>query len=110
MLWAYSLYIFALVQLRTNLISIKWRDGDAWKKWKEELNLFIDLTMDDDNEPAKVKLFLYLIGTRGREIYETMTFANAPENRTFLVLNINFKSERAGTPKISITEIRYNKI
>jgi hypothetical protein len=26
------------------------------------------------------------------------------------VLNINFKSERAGTPKISITEIRYNKI
>ena len=26
------------------------------------------------------------------------------------VLNINFKSERAGTPNISITEIRYNKI
>jgi hypothetical protein len=36
------------------------------KKWKEELNLYIDLTMDDDNEPAKVKLFLYLIGTSGR--------------------------------------------
>jgi hypothetical protein len=34
--------------------------ADAWKKWKEELNLYIDLTMDDDNEPAKVKLFLYL--------------------------------------------------
>jgi uncharacterized protein YxjI len=33
----------------------------AWNKWKEELNLYIDLTMDDDNEPAKVKLFLYLI-------------------------------------------------
>jgi hypothetical protein len=30
--------------------------ADAWKKWKEELNLYIDLTMDDDNEPAKVKL------------------------------------------------------
>ena len=56
--------------------------ADAWKNWKEELNLYIDLTMDDDNEPAKVKLFLYLIGTRGREIYETMTFANAPKNRT----------------------------
>ena len=26
------------------------------------------------------------------------------------VLNINFKSERAGTPNICITEIRYNKI
>ena len=42
--------------------------------------------MDDDNEPAKVKLFLYLIGTRGREIYETMTFANAPENGTLLMV------------------------
>ena len=52
--------------------------ADAWKKLKEELNLYIDLTMDDDNEPAKVKLFLYLIGTRGQEIYENMTFANAP--------------------------------
>ena len=26
------------------------------------------------------------------------------------VLNINFKSERTGTPKIHITVIRYNKI
>ena len=42
--------------------------------------------MDEDNEPAKVKPFLYLIGPRGREIYETMTFANSPENRTFLMV------------------------
>ena len=27
---------------------------DAWKKWKEELNLYIDLTMDDDNEPTRI--------------------------------------------------------
>jgi hypothetical protein len=60
--------------------------ADAWKKWKEELNLYIDLTMDDDNEPAKIKLFLDLIETRGREIYETMTFANALENGTLLMV------------------------
>ena len=60
--------------------------ADAWKKWKEELNLYIDLTMDGENEPAKIKLFLYLIETRGREIYETMTFANAPENGTLLMV------------------------
>jgi hypothetical protein len=45
--------------------------ADAWKKWKEELNLNTQYT-------------------------------------SARVLNINFKSERAGTPKISITEIRYN--
>ena len=63
---------------------------DTWKKCKEELNLYIDLTMNDDNEPAKVKLFLYLIGTRGQEMYETVTFANAPENRTLLMVTEAF--------------------
>jgi hypothetical protein len=29
--------------------------ADAWKKWKEELNLYIDLTMDDDNEPTRIQ-------------------------------------------------------
>ncbi|CAC5408069.1 unnamed protein product [Mytilus coruscus] len=42
--------------------------ADAWKKWKEELNLYIDLVMD--------------IGTRGREIYLTMAFDQEPQNRT----------------------------
>ncbi|CAC5394822.1 unnamed protein product [Mytilus coruscus] len=55
---------------------------DAWKKWKEELNLYIDLVMDSEDEQAKVKLFLYLVGTRGREIYLTMAFDQEPQNRT----------------------------
>ena len=79
--------------------------ADAWKKWKEELNLYIDLTMDDDNEPAKVKLFLYLIGTRGREIYETMTFAKAPENRTLLMVTEAF--DNYCNPKRNETVERY---
>jgi hypothetical protein len=52
--------------------------------------LGLPVLLRDDNEPAKVKLFLYLIGTRGREIYETMTFANAPENRTLLMVTEAF--------------------
>jgi hypothetical protein len=35
--------------------------ADAWKKWKEELNLYIDLTMDDDNEPLIPQINLSLI-------------------------------------------------
>ena len=61
--------------------------------------------MDDDNEPAKVKLFLYLIGTRGREIYETMTFANAPENRTLLMVTEAF--DNYCNPKRNETVERY---
>jgi hypothetical protein len=33
--------------------------ADAWKKWKEELNLYIDLTMDDDNEPTRIVILIY---------------------------------------------------
>ena len=57
--------------------------ADAWKKWKEELQLYIELTMDNENDVAMVKMFLYLVGTQGREIYETMTFERPPNERTF---------------------------
>ena len=33
--------------------------ADAWNKWKEELNLYIDLTMDDDNEPTRIVILIY---------------------------------------------------
>ncbi|VDI59165.1 Hypothetical predicted protein [Mytilus galloprovincialis] len=60
--------------------------ADAWKKWKEELNLYIDLVMDSEDEQAKVKLFQYLVGTRGREIYLTMAFDQEPQNRTLAMV------------------------
>jgi len=41
--------------------------ADAWKKWKEELQLYIDLTMDNENDVAMVKMFLYLVGTQRGE-------------------------------------------
>ena len=34
-----------------------------WKRWKEEITLYMDLTMAGKPEDVKVKLFLYLIGT-----------------------------------------------
>jgi len=38
--------------------------ADAWKKWKEELQLYIDLTMDNENDVVMVKMFLYLVDTQ----------------------------------------------
>ncbi|CAG2198015.1 unnamed protein product [Mytilus edulis] len=35
--------------------------ADAWKRWKEEVELYIDLTMVSEDEKAKVKMFLYLV-------------------------------------------------
>ena len=79
--------------------------ADAWKRWKEEVELYIDLTMSSDEEQGKVKLFLYLVGTQGREVYETMTFERPPHERTFKQVLDAF--ENHCNPKKNETVERY---
>ena len=54
----------------------------AWKRWKEEITLYMDLAMDGREEKTKVKLFLYTIGNQGREIYYTLPFSRGPTERS----------------------------
>jgi hypothetical protein len=56
--------------------------ASKWRRWKEEIELYMDLVMDGKSEQTKTKLFLYLIGSKGREIYETMQFERPPQERT----------------------------
>ena len=58
----------------------------TWKKWKEEFSLYVDLAMEDKDEKQKVKMFKYLIGTRGREVYDTLAFTDNEENRTLKIV------------------------
>ena len=53
-----------------------------WKRWNEELLLYLDLAMAKTDESLKVKLFKYLIGKKGREIYATMHFDTEEKDRT----------------------------
>ncbi|VDI72705.1 Hypothetical predicted protein [Mytilus galloprovincialis] len=62
--------------------------ADEWKRWRKEVELYIDLTMDSEDEKAKMKMFLYLVGTQGREVYETLTFERPPNEITFLQLKL----------------------
>ena len=56
--------------------------ADSWKRWKQELELHMDLAMNGRDKATKVKLFLYLIGSQGREIYDTMAFEIPALERT----------------------------
>ena len=38
--------------------------------------------MEGRDEQTKVKLFLYVIGSQGREIYDTLPFARPPSERS----------------------------
>ena len=42
----------------------------------------MDLTMNGREEATKVKLFLYLIGSQGRAIYDTIAFEVPASERT----------------------------
>ena len=54
----------------------------AWKRWKEQITLYMDLAMDGREEKTKVKLFLYTLGNQGREIYYTLPFSRGPTERS----------------------------
>ena len=55
--------------------------SSSWKRWKEEVELYMDLAMAGKDEKRKIKLFLYLIGRKGREIDETLSFTSEPDDR-----------------------------
>ena len=64
--------------------------GDSWKRWKQELELYMDLAMCGKEEATKVKLFLYLIGSQGREIYDTMAFEAPASERSLSQVLVAF--------------------
>ncbi len=43
-----------------------------WKAWKEEFQLYLDLTLTEASEGMKVKLYYYLVGETGKELCETL--------------------------------------
>ena len=54
----------------------------TWRKWKEEVTLYLDLATGKDDTTTKVKLFLYLLGAKGREIQKTMQYTTPEKDRT----------------------------
>ena len=54
----------------------------TWKRGSEEIQLYMDLAMEGRDQKVKVKMFLYTIGSKGREIYETLHFEKARDERT----------------------------
>ena len=58
----------------------------TWRKWREEFSLYVDLAMEEKDDKHKVKMFKYLIGTRGREIYDTLSFEEEEANRIMKIV------------------------
>ena len=59
---------------------MNWNAGDLakeWKRFKQHCQFTFDGPLSDKNEKAKVNYLMTYIGDKGREIYETFTWAPA---------------------------------
>lgn len=75
----------------------------SWKTWKEEFTLYLELALPDAEEKAKVKLFYYLIGERGRELCATLIGTQARVK----VSGLMEKIDEYCNPKVNETVERY---
>ena len=48
--------------------------ADAWKKWKQTMQLYLNAVMKQKTEKEKYLVFLFIIGEKGREIFNTWSW------------------------------------
>ncbi|GFO22882.1 hypothetical protein PoB_004938700 [Plakobranchus ocellatus] len=74
---------------------------ERWRKWKQSMQLYLDLAMKTKSDEEKCTAFLYLIGTEGREIFNTF---NLGEQK---LQNLIDAFDNYCKPKENITVERY---
>lgn len=78
--------------------------ADTWRKWKQTMELYLQLCMNEKSEKEKCSVFLYIIGQTGRDIYNAMTL---PEDERDKINVLFAKFEEYCKPKQNITIERY---
>ena len=51
-----------------------------WRRWKQNMQLYLDAAMATKQPKEKYSAFLYIIGQRGRDIYNNFTFEKVKED------------------------------
>ena len=78
---------------------------EAWRRWKEELILFLQAT-ENDTKPGKVQtsILLTCIGAKGRDIYSTFTFE--PDADKYVLGRVVEKFDTYCQPRKNLTFLR----
>ena len=81
--------------------------AEQWEQWSQEMQLYLSLAMAEDTEKNKCSAFLYIIGRKGREIYNTWTLG--PEEIDKLdILFSRFKAYCEPKKNIIIERYKFN--
>ena len=52
-----------------------------WRRWEQNMRLYIDAVMSGKQPKEKYSAFLYVIGQRGRDIFNTFTFQKIKDEK-----------------------------
>ena len=55
--------------------------AEKWRKWKQTMELYIQLSLDSKSKKEKCSTFLCIIGQGGRNIYNAMTLQENEKNK-----------------------------
>ena len=78
--------------------------SERWKRWRQTMNLYMDVCLKGATEKEKCSAFLYVIEQDGRDIDNTFQFAEDGINKITLLIQ---KFEDYCTPKRNTTMERY---
>ena len=78
--------------------------AEKWRRWRQTMELFIELSMSDKSEKEKCNAFLYIIGQAGRNIFNAFVLTAEEQDK----INVLFaKFESYCKPKRNVTVERY---
>ena len=78
--------------------------AEKWRRWRQTMELFIELSMSGKSEKEKCSAFLYIIGQAGRDIFNAFVLT-AEERDKVKILFAKF--ENYCKPKRNVTVERY---
>lgn len=77
----------------------------TWKSWRDEFELYVGLTVAEDDEKKRVRLFSYLVGESGRELLDTLMGDTAQSD--WKIKDIIEKFDHYCSPTVNETVERY---
>ena len=78
--------------------------AETWRKWKQTMELYLQLCLAKKSEKEKCSTFLYIIGQAGRDIFNAMTLQDNERDKISVLFA---KFEEYCRPKQNVTIERY---
>ena len=78
--------------------------ADQWRMWSQEMRLYLELAMPKTTEKEQCSAFLYIIGRKAREVYNTWTLGDDEKNKIEVLFE---KFDTYCKPKHNVTLDRY---